>query len=542
VKALAVPMATTFLGSAKGRLLLCSALYVTLAAFAVAPLLWTAVPALVDYPVHLARMWILAQQGMNPELASNYLIHWRLVPNLAMDLIVPTLAQIMPIEGAGRVFIALTMLALFGGTLALHRALHGHVSIWPASSLLFIYNAALFWGFLNFLFGLGIFLLTFSGWIATGHWRIVPRLVLFAVAASLLLVLHLFPFGLYGMSVMSYELGRRLEGGRLTLASFTSLCVIGLQFVPALILLASCLPSGAPMFTSYGALSGKQYALLAPWTFGTEMLTLDVLLVIFCSGFVIFAIMTRSLRLIPEMRWPLVVMAVAAILIPNWLSGSWLADIRVPIALPFMIIASTRLQSSWRRSIGVFAMAAVALIGARIWSVSEIWREYDRSFAEFRAATRAISPGARLLLVQNQEIPASQSHLGNLPLENGQRSVEMFWHLPALAVIDRAIYIPLNMFTGWTPLQPNPRNKGLFRTQGVPLTRELLVKSAAREQPATFDSVPNLFGELPYFGGWPNNFDYVLYIDFGYRSDLHLEALQLVATGSFFQIYRVIKP
>jgi hypothetical protein len=134
-----------------------------------------------------------------------------------------------------------------------------------------------------------------------------------------------------------------------------------------------------------------------------------------------------------------------------------------------------------------------------------------------------------------------QNRLDNLPIEIGQRSVEMFWHLPALAVIDQAAYIPFNMFTGWTPLQPNPRNEGLFQTQGLPLTRELLVRSAAREQPAAFDSVLNSYGELPYFGGWSNNFDYVLSIDFNHPSDLHLEALQLVVSGSFFQIYRVIK-
>src|SRR5437667_8554931 len=79
------------------------------------PLLWAAVPPLVDYPNHLARMWILAQNGTVPELAQNYVVAWRLLPNLAMDLIVPALAQIMPLEIAGRLFIALTMLSLVAG-------------------------------------------------------------------------------------------------------------------------------------------------------------------------------------------------------------------------------------------------------------------------------------------------------------------------------------------------------------------------------------------------------------------------------------------
>ena len=35
------------------------AVYVGLCAFALSPLLWVRVPPLVDYPNHLARMWIL---------------------------------------------------------------------------------------------------------------------------------------------------------------------------------------------------------------------------------------------------------------------------------------------------------------------------------------------------------------------------------------------------------------------------------------------------------------------------------------------------
>src|SRR6266853_104807 len=71
--------------------------YLLLCGFTLSPLAWVSVPRLVDYPNHLARMWILLQNGKIPELADNYIVHWRLLPNLAMDLVVPLLAQIMPI-------------------------------------------------------------------------------------------------------------------------------------------------------------------------------------------------------------------------------------------------------------------------------------------------------------------------------------------------------------------------------------------------------------------------------------------------------------
>src|SRR5690349_23654119 len=108
-----VPAGRSDASNALGRLGV--AAYVVLCALTLSPLLWAAVPPLVDYPNHLARIWVLVQNGALPELAQNYVVAWRLLPNLAMDLILPALAQIMPLEIAGRLFIALTMLSLLAG-------------------------------------------------------------------------------------------------------------------------------------------------------------------------------------------------------------------------------------------------------------------------------------------------------------------------------------------------------------------------------------------------------------------------------------------
>src|SRR5690349_17318501 len=233
MSSLSTPASTTLpaKATAGGALRLLSAAFV-LVALTLSPLLWAAVPPLVDYPNHLARIWVLVQNGALPELAQNYVVAWRLLPNLAMDLIVPALAQIMPLEIAGRLFIALTMLSLLAGTMTLHRALYGRLGLWPLSALLFLYNAALFWGFLNCLFGIGMFLLAFSGWISSRDWRTALRILAFSVIASLLLILHLFAFCLYALAVGSYELGQRLRERPVSLRGFLRLCAAGLQFAP----------------------------------------------------------------------------------------------------------------------------------------------------------------------------------------------------------------------------------------------------------------------------------------------------------------------
>src|SRR5262249_17472695 len=138
------------------------------------PLFWVSVPPLVDYPNHLARMAILAHVGNPAAWTENYVPDWRLLPNLAMDLIVPPLTGVMTLEAAGKVFVGTTMVMLVAGTVALHGALHRRLAPWPLLSCLFVYNTALAWGFLNFLFGLGAALLSFAAWIATERWP-TPR-------------------------------------------------------------------------------------------------------------------------------------------------------------------------------------------------------------------------------------------------------------------------------------------------------------------------------------------------------------------------------
>jgi len=532
----ALPTAASGIGTL-GRVAVCLALV----GLTLSPLLWAAVPPLVDYPNHLARMWILVQNGARPELASNYAVAWRLLPNLGMDLVVPALAQVTPLEIAGRVFIALTLLSLVAGTMALHRAVHGHVALWPLAALLFLYNAALFWGFLNCLFGIGLFLFAFSGWIASRHWHPAPRIAAFTVVASSLLIVHLFAFCLYALAVGSYELGRWLAGNDRSLRGFLFLCAEGLQFLPGLVLWkASVSNFEVASYTSYGDLAAKAYALQAPFTFGPTVIPLDRVTLIFLLAFLLVAILGRAIKLAPEMRLPLVAMALAAAAMPTWLSSSWLSDIRLPVALPFVLIAATRVDPSrFRPALGGFTAIAVILLGARVWAVSETWRDAGEQFAEFRTASQAITPGARLLIVgddptDGRPIPGVSSLLA-------RERDETFSHMAALAVIDRSAFIP-SLFTGSNPVRPTPRNMGLFHTQTMPLAPEALAQSMTPAQTQSLDLQPNFLGERPFWANWPEHFDFVLWLDFGQTSTPDLAPLRLAASGGVFRLYRVVRP
>lgn len=167
-----------------------AAVYLLLTAAALLPLFLVDVVPLANMPNHMARIRILAEFGQDPSLAANYRLNWALQPNLAVDLLLTPLAGLVPPLELGRLFTAFAMLVLIGGTLALHRVLHGRVGLWPAALFLFVFNHVLIWGFLNFLLGLGLALWLFAAWIATqgrGGWA---RIALFGVAGAGMFFVH----------------------------------------------------------------------------------------------------------------------------------------------------------------------------------------------------------------------------------------------------------------------------------------------------------------------------------------------------------------
>ncbi len=85
--------------------------FAILLAVSLSPLLFVAIPAMVDYPNHLARMYILASVG-TPAANPFYQTAWALYPNLAMDLVIPQMARVTGVENATRLFLLLSEILL----------------------------------------------------------------------------------------------------------------------------------------------------------------------------------------------------------------------------------------------------------------------------------------------------------------------------------------------------------------------------------------------------------------------------------------------
>ncbi len=180
------------------------AFYAALGTFVLLPVLVVQVPALGDTINHIARMHILAA-GEHSPLRRFYAVRWTLTPYLAMDAIVPLLAQFMPVIVAARVFLAACLLLPVAAVALLQWAVRGRIGLVPAAAFLLSQNTLLGFGFLNFLFMASLAVMLFAAWIRTDDWPRWRRAALFAPAVAVLYLGHVFACLGYCLAVAGKE-------------------------------------------------------------------------------------------------------------------------------------------------------------------------------------------------------------------------------------------------------------------------------------------------------------------------------------------------
>jgi hypothetical protein len=190
-----------------------------------APLLIVDVPPMGDYPNHLARAFVLSALPDDAVLAKFYAPNWSIIPNLAIDLLAPSMMHVLPVHVVGRLIIAVSLLLPVLGTIAYNTAFGGRW--WPLCVGLIAYNSCLLYGFLNFSLGLGLALLLASTWV---RWRepYPARTIIVALAGTpIIFACHLMGLVFYATlafpSSDSKANGSRRTGVRVTDGSLRNL-------------------------------------------------------------------------------------------------------------------------------------------------------------------------------------------------------------------------------------------------------------------------------------------------------------------------------
>jgi len=415
-------------------------LFAGLFALAALPVLLCDTLPLFDYPNHLARMHVLADRSA--ELERYYAVVWRPLPDLAMDLLVPPLAAVMPLAWAAKLFVLATLLLLAGGAAFLQRVLWGSWSAWSCLAFLLLYSRTLLWGFLNYLFGVGLGLTLFALWLALARRSVLLRLAVGAAAALLLFFAHLLACGLYGVLVIGHALATAWRERAVPRRAAAELLVAGLPLAPTLLLLLLATPGSIGGAIVYGNPLRKLDLLFS--VFDNYHRPFDVACFAAAVGALALAIARRWVRLEPDMAVPIGLLALVYLAMPSQLATASGADHRIPVLLFLVLVAASRWVGAGAGIQRFYLGAALLLFLVRIGAIALSWQASDRVYAELLPALDEVPQGGRLAVAYPPQALNSEP----TPLA----------HFPTLAILRRDAFVPtLFAFPTQQPVQLQSR-------------------------------------------------------------------------------------
>lgn len=227
----------------------------------VLPLLWPALPPLIDLPGHMARYHIALSLPDSPMLQRYYDFQWVLVGNLGVDLLMLPMGHLLGVENGAKVAVIFIVAFSAAGMLWLAHEAHGRL---PASTLLalpLIYNFAFHFGFVNYCLSLAWVLLALAAWIRLEtSVRRSLRALLFVAVASAVWLTHAIGWALLCVCCAAVEAVLRWRRGERAGAWVLS---VGL----------ACLPMLAPLLIQRMVVPSESAHTMGSFLSTTQLLT-----------------------------------------------------------------------------------------------------------------------------------------------------------------------------------------------------------------------------------------------------------------------------
>jgi hypothetical protein len=385
------------------------------------PVFSTVLPPLVDYPNHLARMHLLVEGGNQ-----FYAVRWAPLPDLAEDLIVPALAHLVPLDIAGKLFLVMIFALIAGGTLCLNRVAAGRWHWWGLLGFLLLYDRILLWGFLNYLFGLGVAICGLALWLSLEE-RPMLRAATSCVVALLCFFSHIAALGVYALAIIGVELapGLSLMRAQRFWELTQRIAIAAAQFVLPAILFLFFQPAseGGPVgFTHIWRKADLLFSVFDNYSRPFDIACF-ALFVVLLGGLA----WRGQLKIAPRLGAALAVLAVAYLLLPSqMLSGSGV-DRRLPVAIFLLLVGASTPALPRRASVAIgAAIAAIFLL--RMVAIERVWLEADRVYRADIAAIDLLPEHAKLAVA----FPPRDIHADAVP--------EL--HVAPLAAARREAFVP----------------------------------------------------------------------------------------------------
>lgn len=489
---------------------------ISLCVLLLAPLLVVDVPPLLDYPNHLARVFVLASLPQDPILTRFYAPHWSIIPNLALDLIAPPLIHVLPVHVVGRLLIAVAVLLPVLGAVAYNTALGGRW--WSLGVGLVAYNSCLLYGFLNFSISVGLALLLAAVWLRWREDRPARAIPLAIIGALALFACHLMGLVFFGLLIGGTELFRLYQArdGHLARALLTRASILLLIVAAPAVLYAI---SGLRQLGGDAAFMPPGEKLLQlVTTFVNYSWPLDLAAAAFAIVGPAIGVLLRWGKVPGPAGFAMVLLLITFLATPFTWKATYFLDTRFAIMLGFMLFAGF-VPGRWPAKSGRVAMAAVALlIVARMALLTGAWADRQTDIDDLRTVLAPVKPGQAVYVatVGVKEAPtywAADPHWRLL--SNGMRTDG---HLGALVLLEHRAFWPSEFDTpSQQPIETRDPYRALAARVG-----SLPHRAAA--------AIADLRG-----------FDYVLLLEADAVPGLPAERFRLLVHSGFAALYAIVK-
>ncbi|MFL6739024.1 MAG: hypothetical protein ACJ8FJ_07550, partial [Sphingomicrobium sp.] len=181
---------------------------------AAVPLLYPAIPPLVDLPGHMGRYRVELDLANSPWLKQYFTYHWAAIGNLGVDLLVMALGPLIGLELAVKLIVLAIPTLTAAGFLWVAREVHGRIPPTTYFAIPFIYGHPFLFGFVNFALSMALAFLAFGLWLRLGRLgRTRLRAALFVPISLIVFFAHTYGWGALGLLCFSAEAVRQHDRG-----------------------------------------------------------------------------------------------------------------------------------------------------------------------------------------------------------------------------------------------------------------------------------------------------------------------------------------
>jgi hypothetical protein len=434
------------------------------------PLVYPAVPPLVDLLGHMGRYRVQLDLANSPDLQRYFDFEWQLIGNLGVDLLIIPLSKLFGLELSVKL-IAMSIPPLtVGGFLWVAREVHHRLPPTAAFALPFAFSHPFLFGFLNYTLSMALAFLAFGLWLRLARrGRLRLRALLFVPISFIVFICHTFGWGTLGLLCFSAEAVRQHDKGIAWWKSGIRAALHASVMIGPVFLMLAWRSDMAQGMT-FDVFNLQVKALWVIMVLRDRWQSVDIAMLALPLTLLIFVWRRPDLAFSRNLAFSALVLFAGFMLLPRVVFGSAYADMRL---MPF-VIATAILAIRFRGETDLRLGQVLAIAGTGYYSLKLVLTTASLAIAANQQQAKLdaldrVPIGARVVNLTGEACGTlwalpRDSHLGAMAIVRREAFSNDQWAVPGANPL-RVIYSPAGRFASDPSQMVRPEE---CTTPGIP--------------------------------------------------------------------------